>query len=295
VKIRELLPFVRKMLRGRLPVTMSICMLPLLAELSFRSAEAAVYSLMLYFGRLRPAELFSGSGTFQPAVSAVSMLLRMTVTAPLIYGAAVRLTELCSEESLTPLGDVLVSRRNFRRSLTAELIKRVLGLAALLPAAFFGTAAWRMLMSGGTAGDLFMTVHAFVLTAVSLGMWAALRIGLSALPYLMATYPERSVLRLAFTAMRLTRGRKMVLVKLAAAELPLALTVAGLPFALTRIMAGWALCISITVKEEEYNERDKAQAGVGKTGDPPELSYETAWGIPAAPDPAQAAGGRPDL
>lgn len=292
MKICELIPFVRKMLKGRNMAVMGICMLPLIGELFFRFAEAAVYSLLLYFGELPPIALFSGEEPLQLAVALLSFLLRLTLVPPLTYGAAARLMGLCTDSETAPIGEVLISRRNYRRSVTAALITKLLGTAALLPAAFFGWNAYRLLASGHSAGELFLTVHAFVLTAVSVGAWLSLRISLSALPLLMAACPEVGVIRLTFRAFRITSGRRTVLLKLAAAYLPMSAAVISLPFVLTRIWAAWALCISISLKEEEYNEGNKAESKYGKTGPAPEFSDEAAGHFPAAADKAQTAGWR---
>ena len=61
MKIRELIRYSGRLLEGRRARTMMICLLPAAAELFFRFAEAAVFSLLLYFGGSMPIELFSGS------------------------------------------------------------------------------------------------------------------------------------------------------------------------------------------------------------------------------------------
>ena len=122
------------MLKGRNMAVMGICMLPLIGELFFRFAEAAVYSLLLYFGELPPIALFSGEEPLQLAVALLSFLLRLTLVPPLTYGAAARLMGLCTDSETAPIGEVLISRRNYRRSVTAALITKLLGTAALLPA-----------------------------------------------------------------------------------------------------------------------------------------------------------------
>jgi len=292
LRISELIPFVRKLLRGRDITVMTVCMLPLLGELFFRFAEAAVYSLLLYFGELPPIALFSGSSRIQLAVAVLSALLRFVVVSPLIYAAAAVLTDICSERRPSAISCLLVSRRNFRRSLTAALITKLLGAAALVPAAFFGVNAYRLLISGHTAGELFMTLHAFVLTALAAGMWISLRLSLSALPFLMAQFPDRSVIRLTFMALRIMKGRKTVLLKLIALYFPAALTVIGLPFALTRISAAWALCISIRMKEEEYNEGNRAEGSLGRAYAAGGIPAEKAERIKTAAYKAEASGRR---
>ena len=57
MKIRELTAFSKKLLKNKKASTMMICLLPLAAELFFRFAEAAVFSLLLYFGEMPPIAL----------------------------------------------------------------------------------------------------------------------------------------------------------------------------------------------------------------------------------------------
>ena len=83
MKIRELIRYSGRLLEGRRARTMMICLLPAAAELFFRFAEAAVFSLLLYFGGSMPIELFSGSSAVQLSVTGVCTLLRWLTAAPL--------------------------------------------------------------------------------------------------------------------------------------------------------------------------------------------------------------------
>ena len=56
--IRKLAPFVREELKGKNLAAAGTCVLPLLGEALFRSAEAAVFSVWLYLDGKKPAELF---------------------------------------------------------------------------------------------------------------------------------------------------------------------------------------------------------------------------------------------
>ena len=263
-------------------MTMGICMLPFAAELFLRAAEAVVYVLLLYYGGLSSDELLSGRSAVQLSAAMVFLLLRTAVTAPLMYAAAVRLSQICGEKKLAPIKSVLGSRRNFKRSFAAAVISKISGTLALVPAVLCGVTAYRMLIGSDTPEKLFFTVHAFVLTAVMLGMWAAVKISFSALPFYMAAYPERSVIMLTFRTIKAMHGRRTTFLKLAGVFLPEALTVAGLPFAITRFLTAWALCISIHIKEDEYNERIKAESAVGDTYDPAMLPYGKAGSVPKA-------------
>ena len=280
MSIRELIPFSGRLLKNRKIMTMGICMLPFAAELFLRAAEAMVYVLLLYYGGLSPDELLSGRSAVQMSAALVLLLLRTAVTAPLMYAAAVRLSQICGEQRISPIKSVLSSRRNFKRSFAAAVISRILGTLALVPAVLCGITAYRMLVDSDTPEKLFFTVHVFVLTAVMLGMWAAVKISFSALPFYMAAYPERSVIMLTFRTIKAMHGRRTTFLKLAGVFLPEALTVAGLPFAITRFLTAWALCISIHIKEDEYNERIKAESAVGDSYDAAMLPYGKAGSVP---------------
>lgn len=253
MKIRELISFSGKLLKGRRAVTMTICLLPLAAELFFRFAEAAIYSLLLYFGQMQPAALFSGGSRIQLAVALITAILRITVTAPLTFAMAYRLMELCgSRKPMTPLSRILMSRKYFRKSLGLSILSKSAALIALAPAAFFGITACSMFSTARTARELFLTCHAFMLTAVSVLLWISLKISLAAAPFLMVHFPGYSPFRIILLSIKFMRGRKSVLVGLAAVYLLPMVSVIGLPFACTQLTTAAALCISIYIKEDEY-------------------------------------------
>lgn len=264
MRIRELISFSGKMLKGKRAVTMTVCLLPLAAELFFRFAEAAVYSLLLYFGQMQPVALFSGGSRIQLAIALITAVLRITFTAPLTFAMAFRLMELCgSRKSVTPLSRILMSRKYFRKSLGLSILSKSAALIALAPAVFFGITASSMLSTARTARELFLTCHAFMLTVVSVIMWLSLKISLAAAPFLMVHFPEYSPFRIILLSIRFMKGRKSAFVGLAAVYLLPIVSIIGLPFACTRLTSAAALCISIYIKEDEY-ERNKTDSKLRK-------------------------------
>lgn len=282
MNIRELISFSERLLKGKRAVTMTVCLMPLAAELFFRFAEAAIYSLLLYFGQMQPAALFSGGSKIQLAVTLIVTILRITVTAPLTFAAAYRLTELCgSRKPLTPLSRILMSRKYFRKSLGLSILSKTASLIALAPATFFGITACSLFTTAHNAKELFLTCHAFMLTAVSVLLWISLKLSLAAAPFLMAHFPEYSPFRIIILSVRFMRGRKSALAGLTAVYfLPMA-TVIGLPFAYTQLMTAAALCISIYIKEDEY-EGNKTDRQLRKAPHPAKISYGKAGRIKAA-------------
>lgn len=258
MKLSELIRFSKGLIKGKTAAIMTVCSLPLISELAFRSAEAAVYSLLLYFGKIQPFSLFSGSNRIVLALTLVITLLRIAVTAPLTFAAASKLTAICGDrKNISSLPRMLMSRRSFRRSLTLSLLSKLCGLIALIPAAFFGIIAYRIFKSADSPERLFMAFHAAVLTAVSLGIWLSVRISLYASPYIMAHFPNLSPIRTIFFSLGFMSGKRRELIMLSLLYLPAALTVIGLPFAITRIKTAFALSIAIHIKEDEYFERNK--------------------------------------
>jgi hypothetical protein len=231
--------------------------MPIAAELFFRAAEACFYSMLLYFGNIRPLGLFTGSEPLQTAITAGFTIVRWTATAPLTCLSAYRLCEIAAEktETPTPLTDVLISKGFVRRSISALIWTKALGLAAIAPAAFFGTAAYRLFTErSSTPAGLFLTLHAFTLTAVSIFLWLSLKLSLAAVPYLLTRSPEKSTFRITADSIRLMHGRKMLAVRLFLAYLPAMLGIVTFPYALAGLRTSFALSIDIFIKEEEYRE-----------------------------------------
>ena len=262
MKIRQLIPYTKKLLKGRWIRTSLICMLPFCSEVFFRLAEAAVYSMLLYFGEITPIELFSGKNKVQLSAALVLTLMRWVLTAPLVCTAAYRLCEICSERNcFTPLSRVILSRAIFRRSLGALIWTKLIGAAALAPAVFFGISAYSMLNGRLETNDVFMAVNAVVLTIVSLILWLSLKLSFAAVPFLLVKFPQKSTLRNVLGAVRFMSGRKNVLIRLSAFYLIPAVSIAGLPYAVTRVFTAFALSTDIFIREDEYRERTETDCG----------------------------------
>lgn len=282
MNIRELISFSGRLLKGRTAVTMTICLLPLAAELFFRFAEAAIYSLMLYFGQTEPAGLFSGGNRIQLAAAMIITILRVITAAPLTFAAAYRLMEICGgRKPLTPVSRILLSRKYFRKSIGLSIMSKAVSLLALAPAAFFGITAWTLFSTAGNTKELFLTCHAFMLTAVSILMWLSLKISLAAAPFLMAYFPEHSPFRIIFMTISFMKGRKKTFAGLAAVYLLPILSIAALPIACTRLMTAAALCISIHIKEDEY-EGNKTQGRLRPADNTAKIPHGKAWRIKTA-------------
>ena len=256
MSVRELVHYSQKLLRGRYTVTALICLMPLAVEVFFRLAEAFFYSLLLYFGYALPLELFSTADPVRLAVTGGFILARWIAAAPLTYISAHRLSEISAESGRTPLPltDVLISKRCIRRSIGALIWTKTASLLVLAPAAFFGITTCSLFVSSHSAGGMFMTVHAAVLTLVSLGIWLSLRLSFAAVPYLLAEFPDMSAFRAVIFSVRFMRGRKNILLRLILLFLPAFATIIAIPAVLPLIRTSFALCIHIGIKEEEYRE-----------------------------------------
>ena len=266
MKIRQLIPYTKKLLKGRRIRTAIICILPICPEIFFRLAEAAIYSLLLYFGEMSPAELFSGRNSVQLSVALVLMLARWVISAPVIYASAFRLSEICSEKPCcTPFSRVLLSRANFRRSLGALIWTKLTGLIALAPAVFFGISAYSMLHGTLGTDEMFMAANSAVLALVSFILWISLKLSFAAVPFILVRYQQKSPLRAVLYSVKFMSGRKGVMLRLAAVYFIPALSIVGLAFALTRIMTAFSLSTDIFIREDEYRERTETDRGNGRS------------------------------
>lgn len=287
MKIRLLIPYTKKLLKGRNMQTGLICVLPVCSEIFFRAAETTIYSLLLYLGEMPPMSLFSGNNPVQLAVTLILTLMRWVISAPLCYAAAFRLSEICSEKRrYTPFSRVLLNRTFFRISLGALMWTKLIGLIALAPAAFFGVTAYSMLHGTLAADEMFMAVNAIVLTAVSLLFWVSLKLSFSAVPFLLIRYPQKSVFRNVLCSIKFMSGRKNILLRLAAAYILPAVSIVGLPFALTRVMTAFSLSIDIFTREDEYREGIEADGRYRKANDITGFSNKRKRCLKATPDKA---------
>ncbi len=289
MKVRELIRYSKGLLAGRRAKTMMICILPLGAELFFRSAEAAVYSLMLYFGGYAPINLFGGDEPLQLAVAAATALLRWVTAAPLMYAAAMRLYSITAEKNEPrhkPFSRILLRKCTLKRSISAKLWTKTIGLFTLVPVVFFGTSAYTLLSGKLYAREAFLAINAVFLTLVSLLIWAALKLSFAAVPFLLVRYPKRTAFRTVIYSIGFMRGRKSVLLRLIAVYLPQMLTIAGLPYGLTKLMNAFSLSIDIFIKEDEYLEANRADSRRGKTNNAGKLSRRKKRCFKAAADKA---------
>ena len=289
MKIRELIRFSRGLLMGRRARTMMICILPLGAELFFRFAEAAVYSMLLYFGNIEPIRLFGGSSPVQLGVTAASTLLRLLTTAPLMYAAAYRLYGMTSElpqKRCEAFSRILLRKCTFKRSISAALWTKAVGLLALAPAVFFGTAAYGLTGEKLSPREAFLAANALFLTGVSVILWLSLKLSFAAVPYILVRFPKMTAFRAMIFSVGFMRGRKSVLLRLLAVYLPQMLTIAGLPYALTKLMTAFSLSIDIFIKEDEYLEADRAYGRRRKSHNSGKIPFGKKRRIKAAADKA---------
>ncbi len=268
MRAMELVRYSRRLMGKSRASAVAICILPLLAELFFRFAEAAIYSLLLYFGQMQPIALFRVESGIQLAVMLMCTVLRWITVYPLTYAAAVRMCAVFSDERkrAAPYSKIVMCGRGFWRSIAAAVCSKLIGMAALVPAVFFGVATYRLVNGSLDTNGVFMAVHAAVLTLVSLGIWAACRVSLSAVPYLLAKMPQKNAFAVAFYSLRFMRGRRRVILRLGLIFLPLALTIIGIPTAVCRFKAAYALGIDIFIREDEYAAEEENRVERNKTG-----------------------------
>lgn len=289
MKVRELIRYSNRLLRGRRAGTMMICILPLGAELFFRFAEAAVYSLLLYFGSLPPIRLFGGNEPLQLAVTTVSTVLRCVTVAPLTYAAAYRLYGMTGERpcrKACSLSRILLRKCTLKRSISAALWTKAVSLLALAPAIFFGVSAYGMIHEKMYADEAFIAANMVFLAAVSVFMWLSLKLSFSAVPYLLVRFPKLTAYRAMVFSVRFMRGRKSVFLRLLTVYLPQMLTIAGLPYGLTKLMTAFSLSIDIFIKEDEYLEADRAESGRRKARNTGKIPHRSKRRVKAAADKA---------
>ena len=289
MKVRELIRYSNRLLRGRRAGTMMICILPLGAELFFRFAEAAVYSLLLYFGSLPPIRLFGGDEPLQLAVTTVSTVLRCVTVAPLTYAAAYRLYGMTGERpcrKACSLSRILLRKCTLKRSISAALWTKAVSLLALAPAIFFGVSAYGMIHEKMYADEAFIAANMVFLAAVSVFMWLSLKLSFSAVPYLLVRFPKLTAYRAMVFSVRFMRGRKSVFLRLLTVYLPQMLTIAGLPYGLTKLMTAFSLSIDIFIKEDEYLEADRAESERRKARNTGKIPHRSKRRVKAAADKA---------
>lgn len=272
MKLRELIKYSKALLKHNRISTILVCLMPFMPEIFFRSSEATIYSLLVYIGEMNPLSLFSGENPLQVTIAVFIMILRWFTTAPLVYVSNYRLCEICYENrnNFTPLSEVLINGRNFRRSLAVSLWTKLIGILALIPAGICGLTAYYFIMN---TDDLFMVVQAFVLTIVSLYFWLNVRLTLFVVPFLMAHFPQKSVFKLVWYSFRFMRGRRGGMIKLFMAYAFPMITLITAPYFLPELMTAFSLSISIYVREDDYSERIKINCKFNKSGDTAKIPY----------------------
>lgn len=290
MKIRKLICYSDSLLKGRRMKALLVSLMPVSAELLFRFAEAALYSLLLYFGGISPLGLFTGESVLQQLAALLCTVWRWLTVSPLIYASAYWFSGLSGERDKSSLSELILSRKVFRRSLAALLWTKLAGLLALVPVFLFGGAAYLLASEGEGSIHVLMAVHASVLTAISVFLWLRVKLTMLAVPFLMVHYSDSSAFAAVRSSFRFMRGRRGVLFRLLLIYLLPMLTVVGIPFLLPGLFSAAAVLVDISVKEDEYLERNKADSRVGQAADAPKLPSRKKRRLSQAPDKAQTAG-----
>lgn len=290
MKIRKLTRYSDNLLKGRLMKALLVSLMPVSAELIFRLAEAAAYSLLLYFGNISPLGLFTGESTLQQLAAALCTAWRWLTAAPLIYAAAYWFSGLSGDCCKRNLSELILDRKIYRRSLAAMLWTKLAAFIMIIPVFLFGAAAYWLASEGEGSISVLMAVHASVMTIISVFLWLRARLTMLAAPLILVHFPERSAYEAVRSSFRLMRGRRGTLLKLLAVYLPPMLTIIAVPFLLPRLFSAVAILIDISVKEDEYLERNKADSRVGQAAHSPKLPSGKKRRFTAASDKAQAAG-----
>lgn len=264
MKIRKIIGYSDKLMSGNRLKCMLLCAALAGTELFFRLAEASFYSILLYFGKAVPAGLFSLGDPLRTIFTLTCTSLRILCTAPLIYAAACRFVGICGENRQlknAPLSRLILSKRNYRRSLAALLISKAVGVIFMIPTVFFGSFAYKLIsesIGSESSVKLFTAVHAAVMTILSFGIWVWAKLSLMSVPFLMAEKPKESVLRLSVHSFAFMKGRRTTFVKLLLYWVPQMLFIATIPYALMGLCSAAALSVNIFMKEDEYRESNKA-------------------------------------
>ena len=121
-----------------------------------------------------------------------------------------------------------------------------------MPTALLGAYAYTLIADGGVGSELFAAWNAAALAVLSAFLWLGARLSVTAVPFLLAEYPERGGISCVLMSLSFMRSRKRLPLGLAAVYfLPLA-TAVGIPIFLPEAAAAFATGISIFIKEDEY-------------------------------------------
>lgn len=290
MKIRKLTRYSDNLLKGRLMKAFLVSLMPVSAEIVFRLAEAAAYSLLLYFGNISPLGLFTGESILQQLTAVLCTVWRWLTAAPLVYASAYWFSGLSGDCRKRNLSELILDRKIYRRSLAALLWTKLTAFIMMIPVFLFGAAAYWLASEGEGSICVLMAVHASVMTVISVFLWFRTKLIMLAVPFIMVHFPERSAFEAVRSSFRIVRGRIGTILKLLAVYLLPMLTIIAAPFLLPRLFSAFAVLIDISVKEDEYLERNKADGRVGQAAHSPELPVGKKRRFTAAPDKAQAAG-----
>jgi len=296
MKMKQLMSYSNKLIKCNRMKAFLVCLMYLASELFFFLAEAALYSIMLYLGKVTPAGLFTGENMLQQTVTLICTLLRYLTTAPLSFAAAYWFMQLCSEsekKKKTSLSKILLSAKIYGRSLMALVITKAIGFLFIIPTAFFGRTAYTLIKTGIEKSadiNLLLAVHASVMTVISACFWIWSKLALSAIPCLMEHYSKKSVLSIARLSFIFMKGRRSTLLKLMFRCITPMLLIIPIPYFLPKLYASRSLFISISIREDEYIERNKAISQFGQASDSPKLSAWKKRRFTPSADKTQAAG-----
>lgn len=274
MKIRELTGYSGKLIKGRRCEILLLCLLPIGTELFLRTAEAAMYSLMLYFGNISPADLFTGRNAEQTVLSALFSLLRFLIMPPLWCGLAARLMMLAEGRNEPPaFSELLLSGKFITRSISAAFFVRIISALLFAPVVISAAYGINLLSDGAEGTELIAAVNLIALS-IALGYcWISVRIGLTAVPFLLWRRRELSAFRAVIFSLRFMRRRRNLPFKLILTYLPLVLTIAAAPYFIPEWAASYAVGISIFFKEDETaDERAYIHGGYGRSVSAEKLS-----------------------
>lgn len=252
MKIRKLMSYSRNSLKGRRIELLLICLLPIGAELFLRTAESALYSLMIYFGNIAPVDLFSGKNTEQAVISVLFALLRCLAMPMLWCGLAARLMVFAEKKRETlAFSDMLLSGKFILRAISASFFARLISAVILLPSLSAVAYAIYLLSDGAKGGELIFSANLIALGIIIFIYWAGIRLSLTAVPFLLWKFKNISALKVVFFTLRFMRKRRRFPLMLALTYLPPVMTIALAPYFIPEWAAAYAVGISIFLKEDE--------------------------------------------
>lgn len=264
MKTYELISYSRRRIKGNRRRILLICLLPLGAELFFRTAETALYSILLYFGEMPPAALFTGENSEHLAIAAIFAAFRLLICPPLWCAAAVRLKEFTDEKGRkTSFSEMLLNGRFIRRSISAAFWIKIVSAAAALPAISAAVFAIRIVSEDADSRRLIIASNAAALAAAFALFWLAVRASLATVPFLLAEFPKKGGFSAVMSSLKFMRGRRKMPLFLGAAYILPMLTVVAIPFLIPELATAFSIGISIYLKEDEYvlGEQEALKSG----------------------------------